>query len=56
MSRSDITSLYYKTVACLFFVISEVIVSRSDITSDGYYFCFDIYFAVIAFSNYFLCL
>ena len=30
--------------------------SRSDITSDGCYFCFDVYFAVIAFSNYFLCL
>ena len=25
MSRSDITSLHHKTVACLFFVVSEVI-------------------------------
>ena len=30
--------------------------SRSDITSDGCHFCFDVYFAVIAFSNHFLCL
>ena len=25
MSRSDITLLYYKTVACLFFIVSKVI-------------------------------
>ena len=30
--------------------------SRSEITSDGYHFYFDVYFAVIAFSNHFLCL
>ena len=30
--------------------------SRSDITSDGCNFCFDVYFAVIAESNHCLCL
>ena len=34
----------------------EEVISRSNITSDGYYFYFDIYFTVIAFSNHFLCL
>ena len=35
--------------------VHKLQLSRSDITSDGCHFCFDVYFAVIAFSNYFLC-
>ena len=35
MSRSDIISLHHKTVACLFFIVGEVIdkLLRSNITS-----------------------